>query len=67
MVKNTMKAIKAYRKTANIRYQIHSGNINDIHNGYADEISKIVAGFEFGFVQGRKAALAEMRKGGAAV
>ncbi len=65
-IQNTMKLINEYPKHWDSRYSLCFNNIQDIYESEDDPFSMIMRGFEFGFMQGRKAALAEVKKGGAA-
>jgi len=62
-VQNTMKLINEYPKYWNNRYSLCSNNVQDIYESEDNPFSMIMRGFEFGFMQGRKATLAELKKG----
>lgn len=64
MVRNTMKLVQSAENHIDVRYDMYSQNINDIKDGSENIFEMIVNGFRFGYMQGMKAARAEMKKGG---
>ena len=62
-VKNTMKLIASYLKQANGNYALYANNIEDIYKISNTPCELIYNGFRFGYMQGMKAAKAELRKG----
>lgn len=60
-VKNTMKLIETSVGAINIRYDLCAENIMDIKNASRDMYDLICNGFRFGYMQGLKAAKAEMK------
>lgn len=64
MVRNTMKLVQSAESHIDVRYDMYSQNINDIKDGSENIFEMIVNGFRFGYMQGMKAARAEMKKGG---
>lgn len=67
MVKNTMKLVQSAEGHIDVRYGMYTQNITDIKEGSENIFDMIVNGFRFGYMQGMKAARAEMKKGGASV
>lgn len=63
-VKNTMQLIEASIGKINTRYDMCEENIDDICKTSRDAFSMICNSFRFGYMQGMKAARAEMKKGG---
>lgn len=61
-VRNTMKHIRKAEQLENDKYSLRMNNINDIKKASVDEWSLICNSFYFGYIQGMKAAKAEMRK-----
>lgn len=64
-VKNTMQVVRDSIGEINGRYDMCTDNAKDIYGASNDFFDMIVNGFRFGYMQGMKAAKAEMRKGGA--
>lgn len=60
-VKNTMKLVESSVGVINIRYDLCAENITDIKDASHDIYDLICNGFRFGYMQGLKAAKAEMR------
>lgn len=65
-VKNTMKLIEKAIGCVNINYDMGTENIEDIRKESHDFLELIINGFYFGYMQGMKAARAEMKKSGVA-
>lgn len=61
-VRNTMKLIEKAAQFVNDRYSLCLNNVGDIKKASTSEIDLITNGFYFGYMQGMKAAKAEMRK-----
>lgn len=61
-VKNTMELIKRAEQCENNRYTIRFNNVCDIRKASSGEYDLISNSFYFGYMQGMKAAKAEMRK-----
>lgn len=64
MVKNTMQLVKKSIGHINAKYDIGIKNIIDIRKESKDCYDLICNGFIFGYMQGMKAAKAEMKKSG---
>lgn len=64
MVQNTMKLTRQANGHIKPNYDIFTNNIDDIYRESNDIFDMIINGFRFGYMQGIKAAKAEM-KGGA--
>lgn len=62
-VKNTMDLISRSKVHINARYDMCIENIYDIYKASADCTDLICNGFKFGYIQGMKAAKAEMKRG----
>lgn len=62
-VKNTMKLIDSYLKQTNVNYALYANNIIDIYEASNTSCELIYNGFKFGYMQGMKAAKAELGKG----
>lgn len=60
-VKNTMKLVESAVGVINIRYDLCAENIIDIKDASQDIYDLIRNGFRFGYMQGLKAAKAEMK------
>lgn len=60
-VKNTMKLVESAVGVINIRYDLCAENIIDIKDASQDIYDLICNGFRFGYMQGLKAAKAEMK------
>lgn len=65
-IKNVVEKAEATKRKINQRYSITIGNAIEIEEKSGDIFSIISNSFAFGYMQGMKAAKAEMRKGGAA-
>ena len=61
-VKNTMKLIESANHCIDDRYDMFSNNINDIYSNSNHPFDMICSAFKFGYMQGRKATISEMRK-----
>lgn len=61
-IKNTMEIIRGMRGKINARYDVYSENFDDILENSNHPVDLIRNGFTLGYVQGMKAAKAEMRK-----
>lgn len=64
-VKNTMKLINSSIRKINNNYDMTVQNVRDIADASNEKYDLIVYGFRFGYIQGMKAAKAEMKKGSA--
>lgn len=60
-VRDTIGLIRQYEKYGNEKYDISANNINDIRENSENSLESIVNGYKFGYMQGMKAAKAEMR------
>ena len=65
MVKNTMNLARKARSVINPKYDIYANNIDDIYRKSDSTFDMILNGFNFGYMQGMKAARAEIKKCGA--
>lgn len=65
MVQNTMNLARKANSVIDAKYDIFANNINDIYQESDSVWDMIVNGFLSGYMQGVKAAKAEMKKGGA--
>ena len=65
-IKNVIKKAKAMTGKINSRYDMGYDNIVEIYEGSQGWFDMISVSFKFGYLQGMKAAKAEMRKGGVA-
>lgn len=63
-VRKTMQIIEKSIGCTNIRYDMHINNLNDIIQASNNPCDLVCNGFRFGYMQGMKAAKAEMKKGG---
>lgn len=63
-VKNTMKLIESANSCIDNRYDLCCNNINDIYSNSNHLFDMICSAFKFGYMQGRKATVSELRKGG---
>nr|DAE24667.1 MAG TPA: hypothetical protein [Siphoviridae sp. ctvFN21] len=61
-VKNTMKVIKSVRGSINPYYDMSHTNINEIYTNNTNLFDMLCDAFNFGYAQGRKATLSEIRK-----
>lgn len=60
-VRNTLQLIERSAGSINARYDLCAENITDIHKASNDAYDMICNGFRFGYMQGMKAAKAEMK------
>lgn len=60
-VKNTMQLIESSIGHINVRYDLCIENIMDIKKASRNDYDLICNGFRFGYIQGMKAANAEMK------
>ena len=60
---NAVKAIKEWegRGFVNPRYDLTVGDVQEITKAYPHPFERFCAGFLFGYIQGHKAAAAEMK------
>ena len=65
MVQNTMNLARKASSVIDVKYDIFANNIDDIYQESDSVWDMIVNGFRFGYMQGVKAAKAEIKKGGA--
>lgn len=65
MVRNTMKLVEQAKRVKSVEYDIFAKNIDDIYRASSNPFELIINGFNFGYMQGMKAARAEQRKNGA--
>lgn len=65
MVQNTMNLARKASGVINVKYDIFANNVVDIYQESDSVYDAIINGFRFGYMQGVKAAKAEMKKGGA--
>lgn len=63
-VKNTMRLINSSIGKINNNYDMTVQNVRDIEDATNETYDLITYGFCFGYIQGMKAAKAEMKKGG---
>ena len=61
-VKNTMRLIEKSMEKIHPKYDLCSSNLQDILEEGRDPYDLIVNGFRFGYMQGMKAAKAEMKR-----
>ena len=61
--KNIMQTIDSSSKLINTRYGASFNDVNTIVNNSNGDIDKVYNGFIFGYLQGLKAARAEMKGG----
>lgn len=64
-VKNTIKLIDSYLNQVNSNYTLYPNNVIDIYAKSNNVYDLICNGFRFGYMQGMKAAKAQLRKSGA--
>lgn len=62
-VKNTMELVKKSIGHIDIKYDMCATNVLDIQKSSMNTYDLIVNGFRFGYMQGLKAAKAEMKRG----
>lgn len=60
-VRNTMKLVRASVGKVNDRYDMCVENVMDIQSASRDSVELICNSFRFGYMQGMKAAKAEMK------
>ena len=65
MVKNTMNLVRKAKFVIDTKYDIYSRNVDDIYRESDSTFDMILNGFNFGYMQGMKAARAEIKKCGA--
>ena len=65
MVKNTMNLARKAKFVIDTKYDIYANNADDIYRESDSVFDMIINGFNFGYMQGMKAAKAEMKKCGA--
>ena len=65
-VRNTMQLINGSVGKIDVRYDLYAENITDIYDASRNDFDLICNGFRFGYLQGMKAAKAEMKKAGGA-
>ena len=65
MVKNTMNLVRKAKFVIDTKYDIYSRNVDDIYRESDSTFDMILNGFNFGYMQGMKAARAERKKCGA--
>ncbi len=61
-VKSVKKVIESVRGTVNPYYDIDCSNLDEIYRTNSCEFNMIYDAFTFGYAQGRKATLSEIRK-----
>ena len=62
MVQNTMNLARKARSVINPKFDIYASNADDIYRESDSVFDMIINGFNFGYMQGMKAARAEMKK-----
>ena len=65
MGKNTMNLVRKAKFVIDTKYDIYSRNVDDIYRESDSTFDMILNGFNFGYMQGMKAARAERKKCGA--
>ena len=65
MVKNTMNLVRKAKFVIDTKYDIYANNVDDIYRESDSTFDMILNGFNFGYMQGMKAAKAERKKCGA--
>ena len=65
MVKNTMNLVRKAKFVIDTKYDIYANNVDDIYRESDSTFDMILNGFNFGYMQGMKAARAERKKCGA--
>ena len=65
MGKNTMNLVRKAKFVIDTKYDIYSRNVDDIYRESDSTFDMILNGFNFGYMQGMKAARAEIKKCGA--
>lgn len=58
------KMLAEYEKHRNKKYAFKALDMNTIQEESKDNFERMANSFRYGYLQGRKAALAELRKGG---
>ncbi len=61
---NTSKMLTEYKKHKNKKYTFSFSDMNAIQEESKDNFGRMLNSFRYGYLQGRKAVLAEMKKGG---
>ena len=61
-IKNVVKKADSLIGTINPRYDMTINNVKEIHDMYGGSFETICCSFRFGYMQGMKAAKAEMKK-----
>lgn len=64
-IKNAVSKANAIIGTINPHYDMSCENMREIYDTYGGSFDVICCSFRFGYLQGMKAAKAEMKKGGA--
>lgn len=64
-IKNAVQKANSIIGQINPRYNMTVNNVNEIHEVYGGSFDTICCSFRFGYLQGMKAAKAEMKRGGA--
>lgn len=59
---NTMDLVEKARKTINPNYEMYVNNLITVIDSSKDKYDMVHNGFLFGYMQGRKAAIAEMKQ-----
>lgn len=62
MVQKTMELIEKINGEINIRYDMSIANAVDIHDNSDNAFTMICNAFKFGYAQGKKATISELRK-----
>ena len=62
VVRKTMDLVEKSQGNINPNYYMYASNIEDIEKASNNIYEMICNGFRFGYMQGRKAAMAEMKK-----
>ena len=63
--KSVIEKAESMAGKINKRYLLSAGEVVELHNGSGDWFRAICNSFRYGYMQGMKAAKAEMKKGGA--
>ena len=62
-VKNVKNVIKSVRGTINPYYDMTSSNVRELYDAYPNQPFELIcSSFKFGYLQGMKAARAEMKR-----
>jgi hypothetical protein len=62
VVRKTMNLVEKSQGNINPNYDMYASNIEDIEKASNNIYEMICNGFRFGYMQGKKAAMAEMKK-----